>query len=179
MYLRLTITFVLISTFIGAQVNSKSSYNWPEKYTPSRSAFFVSNSIEVAATPEKVWNILINAIEWEQWYSGARDLVLSGNHDSTLQPGTSFQWRTMGLRFTSHVKEYIPAKRLAWESVKPSIQGYHIWDIIPTTTGCTIITEEAQNGRLTFFERIFQPRKLSRLHDEWLLNLKTRAEQIK
>lgn len=83
----------------------------------------------------------------------------------------------MGLNFVSTVKEFEPPYRLSWESKKRSIQGYHAWLIIPTTTGCLVITDESQNGWLTFFEKTFQGKKLKHLHDVWLLELKKRAEQ--
>ena len=56
---------------------------------------------------------------------------------------------------------------------------YHAWLILPTETGCKVITDESQNGWLTFFEKTFQPKKLKKLHDVWLTELKKKAEASK
>jgi hypothetical protein len=82
----------------------------------------------------------------------------------------------MGLNFESTIEEFVPSSRLSWESRKKSIRGYHAWLIIPTADGCKVITDESQNGWLTFFEKIFQPKKLHKLHDIWLAELKKQAE---
>ena len=83
----------------------------------------------------------------------------------------------MGLDFESAVKEFIAPSRLSWESRKKSIKGYHAWLIIPTEKGCKLITEESQHGWLTFFEKVFQPNKLRKLHDVWLNEIKIKAER--
>ncbi len=35
-----------------------------------------------------------------------------------------------------------------------------MWLIIPTEYGCKLITDESQNGWLTFFEKLFQGKNL-------------------
>lgn len=153
--------------------------NWSEEYQPSKSKFYVHNEIEINASPEIVWNILIAALEWEKWYEGAENVSFSdGANDTTLQANSIFKWKTMGLKFQSTIKEYEPNRLLAWESKKKSIQGYHVWLILPTATGCKVITDESQNGWLTFFEKTFQGKKLKRLHGIWLTELKKKSEQI-
>ncbi len=82
----------------------------------------------------------------------------------------------MGLNFNSSITEFVPPYRLSWESRKSSIQGYHAWLIIPTDEGSRLITQESQNGWLASLEKVFQPNKLERLHDEWLQAMKTKAE---
>ena len=153
------------------------SIHWPEKYSPEKANFFVHNEIDIAASPAQVWEILIAASTWPEWYEGASDVQLRANTSGKLEAETVFSWKTMGLNFESTIKEYVPNSRLSWESTKKSIQGYHAWLIIPTTTGCKLITEESQHGWLTILEKTFQPKKLHRLHDIWLREIKQKAEQ--
>ncbi len=87
-----------------------------------------------------------------------------------------FKWETMGLKFQSTIKEFEPNRLLAWETKKRSIKGYHVWLIVATEKGCKVITDESQNGWLTFFEKTFQGKKLKRLHDVWLAELKKKSE---
>ena len=59
---------------------------------------------------------------------------------------------------------------------KATIQRYHTWLVVPTATGCKVVTQESQHGFLTYLQKTFVPNKLHRLHDVWLAKLKARAE---
>jgi hypothetical protein len=165
----------------GKAVKSADPYaaqiNWPEAYEPSEARFFVHNDIEISATPEKVWSVLIQAEAWPEWYVGAEDVQIQNSPDNQLVDEAVFTWNTMGLDFESTIREFVPNSRLSWESVRKNIQGYHGWLIIPTPNGCRLITEESQQGWLTLLEKTFQPKKLEKLHEQWLLAIKAQAEQ--
>lgn len=160
-------------------VSSSAPYsiNWPSEYLPEDAKFFVHNEIDIQAAPQKVWELLIQAEIWPDWYEGASEVNIQNSETGILDSGAVFTWKTMGLDFESTILEFEPYTRLGWESNKKSIQGYHAWLIIPTETGCRLITEESQKGWLTFFEKTFQPNKLRKLHDIWLANIKAKAEQ--
>jgi uncharacterized protein YndB with AHSA1/START domain len=149
---------------------------WPQAYQPQQTTFYVHNRIDIHASPERVWNILVAAETWPLWYKGAADVKVLQPDTGILTADAQFTWKTMGLQFTSTVKEFVPYERLSWESRKNSIQGYHAWLIIPTDTGCTLVTDESQLGWLTLLEKTFQPRKLHRLHGIWLEEIKKKAE---
>lgn len=164
-------------TFTGfAQPNSLTTIHWPPKYEPSKSKFYVHSEIEINATPEIVWAYLIDALKWPLWYKGAKKVSFVHPTDTVLHENSVFTWETMGLKFNSTIKQFKPNRLLAWESKKKSIQGFHVWLILPTKKGCTVITDESQNGWLTFFEKTFQGKKLKKLHDAWLTELKRKSE---
>ena len=181
------IIFLLAAAMLSACHSSKQAIeqsqsfpektNWPEQYQPDNSKFFVHNHIDIEASPEQVWQLLIKAESWPEWYEGAANVRVRTSDDGNLYENAVFTWKTMGLDFESTVKEFMPPYRLAWESEKKSIQGYHSWVIIPTDFGCTVITDESQKGWLTFMEKTFQPNKLYRLHEVWLNELKQKAEK--
>ena len=166
-------TLLLFNFFSMAQTGT--TIRWPEEYEPSRSKFYVHNEIEISAPPRVVWEILMQAEQWPDWYEGASGVSVNTDN-RLLQENASFQWKTMGLDFVSTIREFVPNERLSWESKKRSIRGYHAWLILPTETGCRVITDESQNGWLTFFEKLFQRKKLHGLHDVWLSELKKKAE---
>ncbi|MEM6840772.1 MAG: SRPBCC domain-containing protein [Bacteroidota bacterium] len=161
---------------IEASLPYSKEINWPQAYQPIEAKFFVHNEIEIKSSPEVVWNILIQAETWPEWYEGASDVNVQNATSGILTESSVFTWQTMGLNFTSSVKEFTPPGRLSWESEKKNIKGYHAWLVIPTDTGCKLITQESQYGWLTFFEKTFQPKKLQRLHDVWLAAIKEKAE---
>ena len=158
------------------QQNSSEKINWPLGYEPSKSKFYVHNEIVINASPEKVWGFLIDALKWQSWYKGAKNVAFSIQTDTVLNANSVFNWETMRLKFESTIKQFELNRLLAWESKKKSIQGFHVWLIVPTDNGCKVITDESQNGWLTFFEKTFQGKKLKKLHDVWLLELKKKSE---
>lgn len=172
-WLFLTVSMLAVQS-INAQKMGK--INWPPNYEPSKSKFFVHNEIEIEATPEEVWQILIDAESWATFYKGAQNVKIQDTSQAVLQANSVFRWKTMGLQFDSYIREFVPNSRLSWESKRSNIQGYHAWLIVPQANGCRLITDESQNGWLTFFEKLFQPRKLKKLHDVWLVEIKKKAE---
>lgn len=163
---------------VGRSLPYSQEIRWPDNYKPEESQFFVHNEIDIQASPETVWAILIQADEWVNYYKGASDLKLLNQSSGQLSENTVFTWKTMGLYFTSYVKEFEAPYRLSWESNKKSVRGYHAWLIIPTEKGCRLITSEAQHGFMTFPQKVFVPKKLEGLHDEWLTQIKIKSENI-
>ena len=82
--------------------------NWPAEYEPSKAKFFVHNKIDVNAPPEVVWQLLIQAEKWPEWYEGASNVRLSGSQNGLLEDGSVFTWKTMGLNFESTIKKFVP-----------------------------------------------------------------------
>ena len=152
--------------------------NWPKGYTPEEARFFVHNEIDINAEPQLVWEILVQAEKWPNWYIGAKDVKLMNNNSGILGNQSVFSWNTMGQNFeTTTIKEFEAPYRLGWEATKHNIRGYHAWLIIPNGEGgCKVITSEAQHGFLTLMQKLFVPNKLRKLHDIWLAELKNKAE---
>jgi len=155
---------------------SADEINWPEKYQPEDATFYVHNEIDINAAPEVVWNVIVQAEAWPDWYEGASNVNIITPDSEQLNAHAQFEWKTMGLNFTSVIKEWEPPYRLAWESRKSTIVGYHAWLIVPTENGSRLITDEAQFGFLANMQKIFMPNKLRRLHDIWLSEIKRKAE---
>ncbi len=170
----LTLTLLWLHTAGYAQADY--TINWPKQYKPENSRFFVHNEIFIAAPAPVIWNLLLDAEQWPAWYTGATNVQYTDTTINKLANNVSFTWNTMNLHFVSTIQEFVPQQTLCWQSEKRSINGYHAWLIIPADGGCRVITDESQRGWLTFFEKVFQPRKLQRLHDVWLLSLKQQAE---
>lgn len=182
------LTLVLLTSCASLPYNTKAyiaaanakpaaeRINWPEEYEPSRAAFFVHNEIEIKASPNVVWEILIDAEAWPSWYVGAENVQVKDSKNGRLKSGDVFTWKTMDLEFESYVKEYSPPHRIAWDSRKVVIQGYHAYLIIPTTSGCRVVSDESFSGFLGHMQKIFIPTKLHRLHDIFLVELKKKAE---
>ena len=140
--------------------------NWPKEYEPEDAGFFVHNEIDIKAEPQVVWDLLIDAESWPEWYEGMKNVKVNTNNNGLLDKKTMLSFETMGQYFeTVTVKEFEPPFRLSWEAVRNDISGYHAWLIVPTDEGCQVITSETQHGFKAFMQKIFVPNKLSGLHD--------------
>lgn len=154
---------------------------FPERFDPKTSAIYALNDIDVKAPPEVVWQLLIDATNWSNYFPPEDQVkILSG--ESTLQPGTKYSRVTVGFPMSLVVTEYEPNRRLAWSTTvdgdATGSSAYHGWVITPTEDGCHLLTEETQQGAF-FLEELGRkhPGALFRYHQEWVERLAQAAEQ--
>ncbi|HKM91091.1 MAG TPA: SRPBCC domain-containing protein [Candidatus Acidoferrales bacterium] len=148
---------------------------WPEEFDPTRSPVFVSNELDIAASPEAVWAWLVRAELWPTWYTNSRNVRILEGPRPDLAPGTRFRWWTFGVRIESVVREFEPCERLAWHARAPGIRAYHAWLLIRTDSGCHVLTEETQHGSLARLGKLFLPNRMYRGHQCWLERLEQKA----
>ncbi len=156
---------------------AENKIQWPEKFNPNVSDFYVHNEIEINATPNQVWLLLTEAKKWINWYDGIENIKFEDSTQQNLVKESKVFWNSMGQSLNNTVTEFVPNERLAWTFEEDKIQGHHAWIIIPTKTGCKVITDESQTGKLAKLQKIFIPRKLMKQHDKWLRLLKQEAEK--
>jgi uncharacterized protein YndB with AHSA1/START domain len=149
---------------------------WPQAYEPERATFTITNSIDISAPPQIVWNELINAQAWPQWYKGAADVKVLGSGTGLIQQDSTITWTTMDQNLVTKVMEFVPPARMGWESRQSTLKAYHAWLLIPTPDGTRVVTDESQFGLLAHLQRLFLRNKLRNLHDVWLIELKARSE---
>jgi uncharacterized protein YndB with AHSA1/START domain len=148
---------------------------FPASFAPANSPVFVHNEIDINAKPEAVWNWLIKAGTWPEWYFNAANVALPSTH---LSKDTVFRWKTFGNTLQSQVQEFVPNERLAWLATGSGIKAYHARLIIPTGTGCKVITEETQHGWMCRLGKILFPKRMYKYHQIWLEGLKLKAEKV-
>jgi uncharacterized protein YndB with AHSA1/START domain len=144
---------------------------WPSEFDPARSPVFVSNELSIAAAPETVWAWLLRAESWPSWYPNSRNVRILEGPRPELARGSRFRWWTFGVRIESVVREFEPCERLAWDARAPGIRAYHAWLLTRTATGCHVLTEETQHGRVARLGKLFTPNRMHRGHKLWLERL--------
>ena len=148
--------------------------NWPKTFDPDRAPVFVHNEIVSTRSAEDLWPALVRAGEWPAWYPHASD-VRRVAPDEDLVLGTTFSWKTLGVRVTTTVTELVPYRALAWSGVARGSRGYHRWDLQPTPDGgCRIVTEEVQAGPIPTMLAGRLRGDLLKFHQEWLEGLVNR-----
>ncbi|MDW3193728.1 MAG: SRPBCC domain-containing protein [Cytophagales bacterium] len=150
--------------------------NWPKEASPSEVDFYIHNRIEVEARPEEVWNLLIQAESWSEWYEGMQNVEVLNDENGMIRSASQLKFHTMNRDFDAQVIEYIPNERLTWETNHPKLHAVHSWLIVQNENGCLLITDETQTGTLAKLQKVFLPNKLQKLHDIWLGGFKEKLE---
>jgi hypothetical protein len=149
--------------------------NWPDSYSPDRAPVFAHNEIVSARPASDLWPALVRAAEWPVWYPHASEVRgIAPGEDLVL--GSTFSWKTLGVRVTTTVTEIVPNQALAWSGRARGSRGYHRWDLQPTPDGgCRIVTEEVQAGSVPTMLAARLRKALVTYHQEWLEGLVARA----
>lgn len=178
------LSFLVMASDAFAQLNTKK-YDpetnvviWPEAFHPDNTNFYVYNDIYINAPAEVVWQILIEATEWHEFYEGSqKPVVIEGGTQTLLSDGVTFEFKTMGINFEPTITEFVPNERLAWTIDRRRLRAWHAWVILPAEDGVKLVTAETQSGFLTTMQKWFQPNKLLNYHELWLFLIKERAEE--
>lgn len=149
---------------------------WPASHTPASAAVFAQNGIDIDASPEQVWSLLIDCVAWPKWYRHCSDVtILRGGPQLTNQ--SQFRFKTLGFYFEPTIECFQPHRALSWSAKGPAgTSGAHAWYIAPRPGGCRVITEEAQKGLLLAIIGGQTRRRLLACHEDWLRALKSLAE---
>ena len=121
---------------------------WPAGMAPSRSPIHFTNELEVAASPETIWSLLVDPKAWPGFYPGVKHVQLLGGHEP-LRLGTRFETNLAGQDVFASVQEFEPVTRIAWSGypkVSEASKAYHAWIITPTANGSHLWTEETMQG---------------------------------
>jgi hypothetical protein len=149
---------------------SEPAIHWPAEFDPARTPIHVVNRIDLTTPADAVWARLIHAPAWPQWYANASKVKIEGG-EGELFAGAGFTWRTFGVDLVSEVLEFVPGERIAWDARARGLAAYHAWLIVPTATGCHVVTEETQHGLVARLGRLIFPGRMERWHQTWLEGL--------
>ena len=138
------------------------------------------SSIEVDASPETVWEQLINFENWPAW-SRLHDRVWEMSTPDA-QIGTTFRYKLsltgMCLAAKSVLEQVEPQRFLQMRTKRLSVHETHALALQPSPGGGTIITDE-----MGFSSRLFPPPfSVSRLvfgwlRQRWINDIKSEAER--
>jgi Polyketide cyclase / dehydrase and lipid transport len=148
---------------------------WPEEYAPANTAVFVGNRLEMNVPPERVWEWLIRADLWPEWYANSKNVTYLEPSKGPLRLGTTFRWTTFGVTIVSRVEEFALGERIAWNARGTGVDAYHAWLIEKTEKGCRVLTEETQNGWAARLGKLFMPSRMQKYHQIWLEGLERQA----
>jgi len=140
---------------------------------PRVAAAFSQAQIQIAATPERVWDLLSTIDRWPTWNALVQTAVLNG----PLQPGSVFKWKSKGLTIISTLQEVAPKERLTWTGKAFGTHALHRWEILPTDLGILLRTDESFDGWLPRLMPETMQRTLEETLPAWLRLIKSEAER--
>ena len=113
---------------------------------PEQADLFAHNDIVIAAPPGKIWEHLIHATAWPDWYSNARNVTVNAP-SRLLGAGVTFDWITFGAHIHSTVHEFEPTARIGWYGETDQWLAYHTWLLEPRDDRTTyVVMEETGTG---------------------------------
>lgn len=154
--------------------------HWPIGFDPAKADLFSHNELLIGAPCERVWQHIVDATKWPEWYPNSKDVrIVEGTQ---LAQGTVFRWTTFGLPLESKINEFVPYTRIGWFGYAPGTTPsaansfYHTWFLKREDDGCRVVTDEVGMGKDAAHLRETDESLMHRGHDLWLATLKWMAE---
>jgi uncharacterized protein YndB with AHSA1/START domain len=158
--------------------NRSPDIHWPPGFDPLKADLFSHNELFINASCERVWQHIIEAPRWPQWYPNSKDVRIVSDSSSVLKDGSAFRWMTFGLPLESRIHEFVPFSRIGWYGYAPNTEPtfYHTWYLTRRGNGCQVVTDEVGNGSDAANLRQTDEGLMHRGHDLWLATLRWVAE---
>ena len=131
------------------------------------------SEIEIAAPPERVWELVTDIGRWPEWDPGVGSAALEG----PLAPGSTFRWKAGPGTIVSTLRHVDPPREVGWTGKTMGIAGVHAFRLEPSGVGTRVVSEESWNGFPARLLRGRMRRKLQRSLDAGLRHLKAAAER--
>jgi uncharacterized protein YndB with AHSA1/START domain len=166
-----------IMTMKDDLANRSPHIHWPEGFDPAKADLFSHNELLINASCERVWQHIIEATKWPEWYPNSKDVrIVDGG--SVLKDSTVFRWTTFGLPLESKIHEFVPFSRIGWYGYALGAEPtfFHTWYLTPKGDGCHVVTDESGHGRDAAHLRETDEGLMHRGHDLWLATLKWISE---
>ncbi len=114
------------------------------KSTNTNAPVFNTKTILINAKPEKIWTVLTNIDQWNTWLTTVSKSKLNG----TLQPNTTFDWRTGGMKIHSTLHTVEPFAKFGWTGKVYGIYAIHNWSFKEVNGSTEVIVSESMEGFL-------------------------------
>jgi uncharacterized protein YndB with AHSA1/START domain len=132
-----------------------------------------TRSVDIAAPPEVVWDVLTGFEQWPQWNLEVKSMSFEG----PLAPGSEFRWKAGPGTIVSTIEEVDPPRSIRWRGRTMSIKAIHGWRLEPREGETRVETEESFTGLLARLFRGQLQKTLDKSLDEGLEHLKREAER--
>jgi hypothetical protein len=131
-----------------------------------------ASAIEIAVTPEVVWEVLTAFERWPNWKPDVKSMSIEGG----VAEGSEFRWKAGPGTITSTIRRVEP-HLIAWTGRTLGISAIHLW-WLEAREGTTFVrTEESYDGIVARLFRRSLQKVLDRGLEDGLRYLKAEAER--
>ena len=132
-----------------------------------------SKTITIAASSEKVWALLTNINNWDNWQTDISKPKLNGE----LKPNSTFDWKSGGAKIHSTLHTVEPFQKIGWTGKTFGMFAIHNWIITEKDGNIEVSVEESLEG---FFAKLLKNsfnKSLANGMQNWLDLLKKECEK--
>jgi uncharacterized protein YndB with AHSA1/START domain len=132
-----------------------------------------SKTITIAASSEKVWTVLTNINNWDNWQTDISKPKLNGE----LKPNSTFDWKSGGAKIHSTLHTVEPFQKIGWTGKTFGMFAIHNWIITEKDGNIEVSVEESLEG---FFAKLLKNsfnKSLANGMQNWLDLLKKECEK--
>lgn len=134
-----------------------------------------SKKITINTDSKKVWKVLTNIDKWSTWQTDISKSKLNGE----LKSGTTFDWKTNGLKIHSTLHTVEPISQFGWTGKTFGMFAIHNWTLAKKNNKTTVEVNESMEGLLAkLFKKSFN-KNLENGMQRWLELLKRECEKQK
>lgn len=141
--------------------------------TEERSPVVARGEIEIAASPDVVWDVLTDFARWPEWNPEVKSMKSSGPADM----GTTFRWRAGPGTITSTIQRSEPPRQITWAGTTLGLKALHHWHLEPREGRTIVWEEESYDGLVARVFRLPLQKYLDRSLRNGRQHLKTEAER--
>jgi hypothetical protein len=128
---------------------------------------------EVAAPPERVWELVSGIERWPAWNRDVKSAALEG----ALEPGSTFRWKAGPGTIVSTLEKVEPLREIAWTGKTMGIAAVHVYRLEPRGGGTHVVSEESWAGLPVRLMRGRMAKQLQTSLEGGLAHLKAAAER--
>jgi len=132
-----------------------------------------ASDIEIAASPETVWDVLTDIEHWPGWNPDVKSMSFSGE----VAEGSHFRWKGGPVTITSTVRRVERPRLIGWTGKTLGIDALHVYRLEPRDGNTLVRTEESYDGLIARAFRGRVQKMLKDALDAGLRHLKAEAER--
>jgi hypothetical protein len=132
-----------------------------------------ASEIEIAAAPEKVWEVLAAIDRWPSWNPDIKSMAMQGD----LAEGSTFRWKAGRATITSTIRRIEPPRLIAWTGKTFGLNAIHVYRLEPRNGKTFVRTEESFEGIAARVMRGSLQKTLDHTLADGLRYLKAEAEK--
>jgi uncharacterized protein YndB with AHSA1/START domain len=131
------------------------------------------SEIEIAATPDAVWDVLTAFEDWPNWLRDVKSMSI----EAPVAAGTVFRWKAGPGTITSTIQRVERPRLIAWTGRTFGIEAIHFWHFEARDGATFVRTEESYEGLVARLLRGWLQKTLDRALDDGLQDLKAEVER--